>query len=228
MQFDKQYIQMVEKFYENETDQMKIQNHRQHDSNPDYWNKLLSPLLETNWSDKTVLEFGCGCGRNLDNILKTISLKKIFGCDISQNNIDYCINYLRELGHTNFDCFKVDGRNLGKTDSDSIDFIFSTIVLQHIAVYDIRFNILSDMYRCLTKDGICSIQMGFGNRTNSSDYYDNNYHATGTNGTNDVRVTDISQLIGDFEKIGFKEITTTISDSWCDYHDKWIFIKAKK
>ena len=72
MQFDKQYIQMVEKFYENETDQMKIQNHRQHDSNPDYWNKLLSPLLETNWSDKTVLEFGCGCGRNLDNILKNL------------------------------------------------------------------------------------------------------------------------------------------------------------
>lgn len=106
----------------------------------------------------------------------------------------------------------------------------STIVLQHIPVYDIQRTILEDFYRVMRKDGILSFQMGYGigRQAPTADYYDNIYDATGTNSEYDCRVTDQRQVVDDLRDIGFEDITTTIRPSFDDNHTEWIYIKAYK
>jgi 2-polyprenyl-3-methyl-5-hydroxy-6-metoxy-1,4-benzoquinol methylase len=84
------YTLMQKTFYERETDIMSIENHGLHNDNPDYWNILLKPLTSGDWSDKLVLDFGCGCGRNVQNILNRFVVKEAHGCDISSNNVHHC------------------------------------------------------------------------------------------------------------------------------------------
>lgn len=97
------YVSMQKNYFEAETPSMAIENHRQHNSNPDYWGILLKPLTQGDWSNKTIIEFGCGCGRNIENILNNITVKEAHGCDISVNNIKYCEKYvLEKTGKLNF------------------------------------------------------------------------------------------------------------------------------
>lgn len=229
MKTESDYTTMQKNYYNNETWRMKIMNHSQHNTNPDYWDILLAPLKEKNFSDKTVLDFGCGCGRNVINILQNYDVKEAHGCDISITNINYCNDLLKEMGLTKFHFFESDGKSLNPAQSDTYDFIMSTIVLQHIPVYNIRKNILTDMFRCLKKDGVLSIQMGFGTaHYNTSDYYDNQVTATTTNSGHDVRVTDENQLKNDLEQIGFTNVQTIVRKAWEDSHDKWIFARGIK
>lgn len=223
------YIKMQKDFYEAETPRMSEMNHRHHDANPDYWNILLGPLTQGDWSDKRVLDFGCGCGRNVMNMLSRFNVKEAHGCDISSSNIEYCKNLLTTQNYKNFDFYVTNGNDLGKAEDNYYNFIMSTIVLQHICVYSIRRKILENMYRALAKDGIVSIQMGFGlNHPNAEEYYVDAVHATSTNSGHDVKVTDPNQLIKDFTEIGFKEIEYVIRPSFSDGHMEWIFVKAKK
>ena len=224
------YKNMLKAFYENETPNMKIANHSEHNSNPDYWNILLAPLKEGDWSDKTTLDFGCGCGRNVLNILSNFNVKEAHGCDVSQNNINYCNEFVKNnYSGTNYKFYCNDANSLSPGESEKYDFIMSTIVLQHICVYDVRKSILRDMYRCLKKGGTLSIQMGFGmGHHNAADYYDNAYGATSTNSAHDVRVLDKNHLINDLAEIGFTNIETTLSHSWSDSHSQWIFAKSTK
>jgi predicted SAM-dependent methyltransferase len=72
----------------------------------------------------------------------------------------------------------------------------STIVLQHICVYEIRYNYLKEFYRLLKNDGILSIQMGYGDgHPNTRNYYDNYYDASTTNSGCDVKVTNPEEII---------------------------------
>lgn len=228
MKTELDYFNMVKTHYENETPTMSINNHKQHNENPDYRDILLKPLQFGDWSDKKVLDYGCGCGRNVEYILENFNVGEAHGCDISQNNIKYCINYLNNKQFKNHNFFVTDGKHIDQEDK-SYDMILSTIVLQHIPVYDVRFSILSEMYRCLKINGICSIQMGFGKgHPKTSTYYENSYNATSTNSGHDVQVDDENQLINDFKKIGFKDIEVVISNRWDDAHEYWIYVKGTK
>lgn len=222
---------MQKNYYEGETSGMKIMNHSQHNSNPDYWNILLGPLQTGDWTDKTILDFGCGCGRNVLNVLERFQVKEAHGCDISQNNINYCNSFIPDNStKTNFYFFANDGQSLNPAASDFYDFIFSTIVLQHICVYDIRKSILTDFFRCLKSGGMTSFQMGFApSLSHFSGYYDNATDAVGTNGRHDVSVSDPQQIIKDLTDIGFTNINCEIRNSWEDGgHSNWIFVTAIK
>ena len=76
--------------------------------------------------------------------------------------------------------------------------------------------------------------MGFGDinftgHTRPNNYYDNAYGATGSNGSDDVRVTDPTQLISDLSKIGFKNITFEVHQPWEDGgHPNWIYVRCEK
>jgi ubiquinone/menaquinone biosynthesis C-methylase UbiE len=225
------YTNMQKTFYEAETKTMKIENHSHHNKNPDYWNILLEPLNKMNGKNgKKVIDFGCGCGRNVLNMATKYDLNEVHGCDISSNNIKYCEQLLKDNGITNCNFVTTDGVSLNPVESNTYDFLMSTIVLQHIPVYDIRKTILSDFYRVLKSGGIISFQMGYGiGRTfTTADYYDNVYDAQGTNGIHDCRVTDPSQIINDLKEIGFSNITTTIKPAFSDTHTEWIYVKAEK
>jgi ubiquinone/menaquinone biosynthesis C-methylase UbiE len=225
------YTAMQKRYYENETPRMKIQNHKHHNENPDYWNVLLSPLKDGDWSDKIVLDFGCGCGRNVQNILNNFSVKEAHGCDISSNNVNHCTQTTPEEtnGKTNFKFVTVDGQSLRPLESDTYDFIMSTIVLQHICVYTVRRKILEDMFRCLKPGAMISLQMGFGmGHPTTADYYENATHADSTNSGYDVRVTDPNQIKKDLDEIGFVDFEFQILQPYSDAHQNWIYFKARK
>ena len=57
---ESQYTSMQRSFYESQASNMVIGNHKEHNSNPDYWSILLYPLSQGDWSNKTILDFGCG------------------------------------------------------------------------------------------------------------------------------------------------------------------------
>ena len=223
------YTEMQKSYYNKTSHVMNTGNHRIHDRNPDYWDILLKPFSSGDFSNKKGLDFGCGCGRNVINVLDNYDIGEMHGCDISEENIKFCFENLKNTSHDNYNFFVSDGQSLNPSKENNYDIIISTIVLQHICVYEIRKSILTDMYRCLKEGGILSFQMGFGNaKRNARDYYDNYYEAEGTNSKCDTKVTDPQQLINDLKDIGFKSIIYTIKKSYCDEHGEWIFIECKK
>ena len=86
---ENQYTSMQKSFYESQASNMAIGNHKEHNSNPDYWSILLYPLSQGDWSNKTILDFGCGCGRSVVNVLEKYTIGRIDGSDIGPQNIEY-------------------------------------------------------------------------------------------------------------------------------------------
>jgi len=231
MTLEDQYTLMQKNFYEDQASNMAISNHGEHNSNPDYWEILLHPLSKGDWTDKIIMDFGCGCGRSIVNVLENFKIKRIDGVDIGENNIKYSKQLLESMNFSNYNLFVTNGQSLQPALSNEYDFIFSTIVLQHIPVYNIRRKILEDMFRCLKINGQISIQMGYGDvsKSNLSEYYANYVNASGTNGSFDVEVSDERQIIDDLLNIGFVDIETVIRPSWSDNsHSNWIYFKAFK
>ncbi len=181
------------------------------------------------FKNKVGLDFGCGCGRNVINIVDRF--KRMDGVDISQELVQQCIKNLNQYGYddnkTSF--YVCNGISLDICKPESYDFIMSTIVLQHICVYEIRYNYLAEFYRILKPGGMISIQMGFGDgHPNTRDYYENFYDADTTNGSCDVKVDNPEQIIKDLSDIGFTYIEYLIRSSYSDLHNNWIYVKAYK
>lgn len=208
-------------------------NHEEHNRNQDYWDILLGDLKNSEeWVGKSALDFACGKGRNVLNMYSISNWLKVDGVDISESNIDYC-----KKTYTNmpFNWFCNNGVDLSELNDNNYDFVMSTIALQHIPVYDIRKNILMEIFRVLKPEGLFSFQMGFGEdlsdslgRSKSS-YYENAYDAVGTNSLHDVRVQNEEDIKKDLNEIGFKNIKTEIRNSYSDAgHPKWIYVKCYK
>lgn len=222
-----QYLGMLEWAYSGGTN-----NHPEHNPNPLYWDILLGDLKSnpTLWAGKTALDFGCGKGRNVSNMKSIAPFARVDGIDISQNNIDYC----RATQPVGSDFYKNNGNDLRDLKDNEYDFVMSTIVFQHLCVHELRVNLKKEIYRVLKSGGIFSFQMGYGamdyaGATYARDYYDNSYDAENSNGSNDVRVNDPQQLIGDLEAIGFKNITYSIQEPWADGgHPHWIYVRCEK
>lgn len=220
-----QYTKMQKKQYSNGTS-----NHSEHNSNDDYWNILLDDIKNKDaWKDKVGLDFGCGKGRNVTNLLDLADWKRVDGVDISKGNIHYCSG---EYKNQNSDWHLNNGVDLCDLKTDEYDFVMSTITLQHIPVYDIRNSILKDIFRVLKNKGVLSFQMTYGpteQGTAPASYYDNIYNATGTNSIFDVRISNEEDVIDHLASIGFENITIEIRDSFSDsQHPKWIYVRCEK
>jgi ubiquinone/menaquinone biosynthesis C-methylase UbiE len=237
MDQNNKYTQMQRHQYDSTADIMAIENHRGHDSNPDYYGLLLKDVTDNPeiWKDKVALDFGCGIGRNVDNLLRKASWSSAEGCDISSENIIRAEKFLTQH-HSNFKLYTTTGITLEPVPSDSYDFVMSTIVLQHIAVHDIRTSLLKDIYRVMKPGALFSFQMAQYQNINHARYHENAWEASATNGAYDVSVTNPHDLVDDLTSFGFKNITYTIRPEWdannkC-YLDtpncKWIYVKAYK
>jgi SAM-dependent methyltransferase len=227
------YTQMQREFYNATADEMAIENHRGHDSGPDYYGLLLSDINE-NFKAKKALDFGCGIGRNVDNLLNLAEWDRVDGCDISSENIKRAEQFMGTTTHSDasYSFHVTTGVDLQPIPSDEYDFVMSTIVLQHIAVYSLRYSILSDIYRVMSDNSLFSFQMSCHGKAN---YRDENLAIERTNGFHDVAVSDPQELVDDLEKIGFTNITYHISNEWdaynkeyCGDNFKWIYVKARK
>jgi SAM-dependent methyltransferase len=222
------YVNMLNLVYRDGTT-----NHTEHNSNPLYWDLLLGDIKSNpeKWKDKTALDFGCGKGRNVTNILSLADFKRVDGIDVSEDNIGFCKkNYTNQPS----EFYKNSGKDLSQLKNDEYDFVMSTIVFQHICVHELRYKIKEEIYRILKAGGTFSFQMGYGDisfmgHTNPKTYYENYYGASNSNGSNDVRVTDELELISDLEIIGFKDIKFEIHQPWEDGgHPNWIYVICKK
>lgn len=226
---------MQRNFYNSTSHIMAVENHRGHDSNPDYKNILLKEV--SNLGNGKALDFGCGIGRNIDNLLKLSSFDVVDGCDISQENIERSYEFLKSNHSTSrFNLFTTDGTSLSPILDNQYDFVMSTIVLQHIAVHQIRFSLLQDIYRVMKEGGLFSFQMAQyrSPHIKCAKYFDNAWDASGTNGSFDVTIDNPDDLVSDLSKIGFNNISYQIAPEWdannqCyNNNDNWIYVKAYK
>lgn len=177
--------------------------------------------------DKTHIcfEYGCGPGRQIRRLLPFF--KRVDGVDLSQSNLNNAKDYIGD-GYNGILALN-DGMSVPL--EDSYDFCYSVICLQHIPVYDIRRQIIDNMYDKLKDGGSICIQLAFGpsvNGTPTFSYDDNYCDAERTNGRFDCRVDSAIEVISDFNIMGFKEINTELSDTVCDHHPKWIWVYGKK
>jgi SAM-dependent methyltransferase len=228
------FTQMQRNYYEPETPNMVDKGgpggHRQHDPNPDYWGILLNDLLQGDWSDKVGLDFGCGCGRNVLNVVQRVKIKEMHGCDISSQNISYCNWYLNQHRFNNYKFFHTNGVELNGLESNFYDFVCSTIVFQHISVYSVRTSIQKDIARVLKPGGVFSLQMAFGpGHPSPSEYFRDWWDCPGTNSGFDVQILDPKVLENHLLETGFSSVTTVVRPAWEDpNHSSWIYARAVK
>lgn len=187
-------------------------------------------LTLENQSELIGLDFACGPGRNI--VKYKSRFKRLDGVDISPVNIEKAT---QQINKHNIDSilYVSNGIDINIVPSDTYDFVMSTIALQHICVYDIRFSILKDIYRVLKRGGIITAQMGFGypdpKDKQTVHYLDNFYDASHTNGLCDVRVTEPRQIQEDLTKIGFTDIRFVIGNTGPgDAHPNWIYFRGTK
>jgi SAM-dependent methyltransferase len=223
---DNKYTKMQKGAYRSGTS-----NHPEHNDNPDYWNFLLGDLKDRDsWVNKIGLDFACGKGRNVTNMLSLSDWKRVDGIDISEANILYCKENYKEQDS---DWYVNNGVDVSGLGDNEYDFIMSTIALQHIPVYDIRKSLITDLLRTLKPGGLFSFQMGYGEEIKPNEnrygYYENFYNAGGTNSQHDVRVQSEAEIIEDLSDIGFVNIETYVRDTFSDNgHPQWIYVKAYK
>jgi len=229
---DNKYSKMQKKQMNASTSNMKRLNHKDHNENPDYWDILLSAVKgePEAWAGKKALDFACGCGRNVENLLKLAEWERVDGVDISENNIEYCRKYISNLYDARFAFHVNNGVDLEGIEGDEYDFVMSTIALQHICVHSIRYSLKSEIYRVMKPGGVFSFQMNFGpSHNNARAYHENFYDAPGTNSICDTRVDHPQEIIDDLEKIGFRDIVYQIRPSFSsDATNEWIYVRCKK
>jgi ubiquinone/menaquinone biosynthesis C-methylase UbiE len=196
-----------------------------HNNWVDYENLFVN--LE-NQSELIGIDWACGPGRNI--VKYNGRFKRLDGVDISPVNIQKATSYLHNNNITNSKLYVSNGVDLDIIESNTYDFAMSTIALQHICVYDIRFSILSDIHRILKPGGMITFQMGFGSPSpRTVGYYENFYDATGSNRICDVCVESPEQIEGDLTKIGFKDFKYIIGKVGPgDVHPNWIYFSAVK
>lgn len=172
---------------------------------------------------RVVLDFGCGPGRNL--VKYTPRVSRIDGVDISSKNLENAKLWIshNQYDTNNYTLYHCNGYNLENIPADSYDLVISTIAMQHIASYSIRFNYLTEFFRVLKKGGMISIQMSYGK---SRDYYmdDANEYMV------DSSIQSPSQVEDDLTKIGFVDFKHYIRPHGPGDNSSpnWIFFSARK
>ena len=182
-----------------------------------------------NPQEKIALDFGCGLGRNIG--LYSSIFKRIDGVDISEENINIC-KAVAESKNLNNVFYTCNGYDLSNIDDESYDVVMSFITLQHISVYEIRFNYLKEFNRVLKPGALLELQMGFGGSKthNPVSYYENCYEADKTNGYFDVIVDKPELILEDLKKAGFKDLEHRIVEpsEFPNHDDRFIFVSGVK
>ncbi len=109
-----------------------------------------------NPEEKTALEIGYGGGRILNAACSYF--KETIGIDIHEEQ-EAVVAFLRIQGKSNFRLIKTSGRTIDVT-SNSVDFIYSFIVLQHLPSFETFATYLQEIHRCLKPGGLAQLYFG--------------------------------------------------------------------
>ena len=113
--------------------------------------KLLS--LE-NSKSLHMLKIGCGLGRMTHHF--SSFFEKIYAVDVSQEMINKAKSYWGHL--QNVEWIRGNGENLQPVVNESVDFVFSFLVLQHIPDPNAVLNYMRESKRILRPNGIALLQ----------------------------------------------------------------------
>ncbi|MDY7004765.1 MAG: methyltransferase domain-containing protein, partial [Cyanobacteriota bacterium] len=103
-----------------------------------------------------VLEIGCGVGRLIQPLRKIFA--QVDGVDISEKMIQFAKQYLAN-GQQNGNLYVNNGCDLQALSSESYDFVYSTIVFQHIRSISIVKSYFREIFRVLKIGGYFRIQV---------------------------------------------------------------------
>ena len=197
------YLKDYKDKFESYHNGMTVDNHQQHNPDPEYWAILLGDVKfnAERWKGKRAFDFGCGCGRNLVNLSTLAEWETIDGCDISKSNAEYAQQWYIDNTTTTAACktWENNGKDIQPTAESYYDFIMSHIVFQHISNYSVRLSIIEDMYKSLREDGLCSLH--FMDLSESATYFEDCLD------WKNCRVENEQFLVDDFKKVGFKDVS---------------------
>jgi SAM-dependent methyltransferase len=220
--------------YESESDiknEQVVGNYAAHNDWPDY-DLFLMKYVDNSFKKKIGVDFGCGPGRCI--VKYNDRFLRIDGIDISRANINNAKVNISKAGLPVSNFYLSSGDDLGGMPDNHCDFVFSTIAMQHICVYEVRLNILRCMYKALKPGGRISIQMAMGSKTSrqlgSVGYYENYYNALSTNSQHDCYIENSTQIESDLSLIGFKNFEFWIRPGGpgCVEGGNWIYFTAVK
>jgi ubiquinone/menaquinone biosynthesis C-methylase UbiE len=224
------FLEMQKKFYEKSAHEWSITNRNpvvgSYDAHNNWLDYDIYLFKDFDTQGLIALEYGCGPGRNLIRFYHRFA--RIDGVDIAKTNL--------AKARENFFAHKLEPGMLMVCDGKSIpvedqtyDVVFSTICLQHITCYDVRFAILKEAYRVLKKGGYFCFQMGYGKKSNIP-YYSNHYDVPSTNGSYDVNLDSEENIKDDLlNKIGFMDYKSDLRPTGPgDTYPKWIWIQVRK
>jgi ubiquinone/menaquinone biosynthesis C-methylase UbiE len=155
------------------------------------------------------------------------------GVDISAEALEHAKVWLahNKMSLEGTNLYLTNGKDLSAIADAQYDLVMSTIVLQHICVHSVRFNLFREMFRVLRPGGMVTIQMAFGGKNDDSWRFwrDEFTEARATNGMCDVSIIDPREVENDLLLIGYRDFRHYVTAVGpCDYHKNWIFFNAKK
>lgn len=121
------------------------------------YERLVAPVLERLGflpHGMTMLELGCGTGRMTHRFADHFG--RVLAFDVSAEMIARARSTLYE--NKNVEWIQGNGVDLAGAASDSVDFVFSYLVLQHLPLDDLACNYIRDMLRVLKPGGVCYFQ----------------------------------------------------------------------
>ena len=107
---------------------------------------------------KCMLELGCGAGRMTSSFAKRFEL--VYALDLSQEMLSR--GRLMHSAQKNILWLQSNGVDLSSVASDSIDFVFSYLVLQHLPKEELVLQYIREMLRVLRPGGVFLFQFNGG------------------------------------------------------------------
>lgn len=121
------------------------------------YSTLVEPVLKEmnlNPSTASMAEVGCGAGRMTRTFAKTFAA--VTAVDISAEMLASARHYLSECENVSW--VLTDGTNLCGVPSETVDFVFSYLVLQHFPTRALIFSMIREMLRILRPGGVFLFQ----------------------------------------------------------------------
>lgn len=126
-------------------------------SGEDDYGRLVAPILEREGfypAGRSMLELGCGVGRMTKAFAARFAEVRAF--DVSEE----MLSRAKELSvsATNISWVQANGKDLSCVPDESVDFVFSYLVLQHMPKKPLVFGIVQEMIRVVKPGGFCLFQ----------------------------------------------------------------------
>jgi SAM-dependent methyltransferase len=161
MRTEADYSRMQKTFYESTdvTAEDVVGNYAWHEQFP-YETQLLYRYGDVRYpiiadpATARALDVGCGPGRMISRMRKFF--RQVDGVDISSRLLA-----LARKDNPDSEFFESTGADLGDAPSETYEFVYSTIALQHIAVRSIRCRIFEHMKRVLKPGGCFTLQFAY-------------------------------------------------------------------